>query len=602
MKKWIILIIILLLLGGVTAYRIQAMVGLKLAESIAKIQEQSGVPVRVYTAQRKNLQKTITVSGSITPRKIIKISPTITERISKIHVTTGQQVSSGKLLVTLDDTKGKITVAQAEAAVLEAREHLTKLMNGSRPEEIDIARARWEEAQAYHKLQKLELERQQGLYSDGASTLQQLQDAESRFSTATATLAAAQSQYQLTQKGPRQEDIKIAQAAVKLAQANLDQARKNLRDHYLKAPGPGLTTHNLFEPGDILEMNKPVFSLVDISSVYLDINVSELYLPAISIGMQVEVAVDSLPGRNFTGTVSEINPVANLAERSYLTRILIENKDHTLRADMFARAKIIIEKINQALVVPLDAVKKQGEKNYVLVARGRTTPASAPLSIYDIQEPRQWITQLGNQKNLLSVYLVSKLREKTRRALQGHPAETPPSEKLLTAIIEDINSLITTECIYEKNRFHSIELAISDPNFTGVELENISNHLNQPTKTDSLKKPIKKLYEQLQFDLKPADFSTSKQQRQLAALNEELTALLEMERERKKKIIILNRMLLEKVYPGHISSGMHAHKVNVTLGKTFGNLVQITDGLTIGTKVITLSTGVEPGSRVNLAE
>ncbi len=368
MKKWIILIIIVLILGAATMYRIHILATTQPAESIDKVQQRDGIPVRVVVVRREDLKETIAISGSIRPFQQINIVPTITERIARIHVSTSQKVAKGDILVSLDDTKSKLALAAAGASEAQARQQLTLLQNGSRPEEIEAAKAMVEQARAAFERQEIELKRQRQLYKEEVTTLQRLEDIEAGYSSAKAALEAAQAQYKLIEKGPREEDIRIAEARLDLAETGLAQARKNLDDHYLNAPFDGVVSLKNLEPGAIAEMNQTViFQLADCTRVYLDLNVSELYISKISVRMQVKVTVDALPGKDFTGTIAEINSIANTTDRSYVTRILIENEEGLLRPGMFARGHIVTKNIKQALVVPSDALHSVDGENWVFV-------------------------------------------------------------------------------------------------------------------------------------------------------------------------------------------------------------------------------------------
>ena len=373
MKKWIILILIVIALGAATAYRVNKMRTAKPVESIDKAQEREGKPVRVFPAEVRDLQESISVSGTISPYRQIKITSTITERIEEIHVSTGQRVSKEELLVTLDDTESKIDLASAGASLSEAEHYLRRLRAGSRPEEIQTAQAYMEQSRSEYERQEIELERQRQLYQEQATTLQRVQDVETLFNNAKASLAATEAQYELTKKGPRQEDIQIAEARVALAKAALERAEEYLSDHYLKAQFAGVVSLKLLEAGDIAEMNKIIFQLVDVSKVYLDLDVSEIHIPKIAAGMTVRIAVDALGDEAITGTIAEINPIANISDRSYLTRILIDNTAGKLRPGMFARAFIAACEISQGLVIPADAVRNEEKESFVLVVDGNNT-------------------------------------------------------------------------------------------------------------------------------------------------------------------------------------------------------------------------------------
>ena len=373
MRKWIILIIVIAALGSAAAYRIHDNLTKTQAQSIDTIQRQRGIPVRVYSVERRDLKETISISGTIKPLRQIKIAPTITRRIAQIHVTTGQSVKKDQPLVTLDDRESTLNLSHAQASLAQARENLQRLKNGSRPEEIQMAHAQMKQAQADFELLKIELKRQQRLYKEEATTLQMLQDTQARFNSTQALLNAARARYELTKKGPRQEDIKIAQAQLDLAQAAVELARKNLKDHYLTASFNGVVGLKYLEEGDIAEMNNTIFLLADLRRVYLDLNVSELYIPKISVGMIVDITVDALPDKKFQGKIAEINPLANPTDRAYITRIIIENKDNLLRSGMFARAHIIFREISQALVIPSEALKTEHDKNYVFIVDDKQT-------------------------------------------------------------------------------------------------------------------------------------------------------------------------------------------------------------------------------------
>ena len=367
MKKFLIIFIIVLILAIGAGFRIHDLVTTKAVDSVEKIQQKSGIPVRVFEAKRTDLENIVSVSGSIEPLQTVRICPVIAERIQTIHVNVGQKVAQGDLLVSLDATKSKLNLAAAQASRDLAQHRLTELLNGSRPEEIETARAAVAQAQAFFQLQQLELERFKKLYEEEATTLRQLQTAENQFNTAKAALDSAQAQFNLIKKGPRDENIAMARTQLESALVSVKQAERDLADHYLTSPFDGRTTVHLLEPGDIVDFNQPIFQVLQVDPVYLVLEVSELYIPNLKLKMPVNITVDVLPGEIFTGIVDQINPQANPATRGFTTKILIDNRDEKLKPGMFARARIVIDKIPNTLVVTTDAVRFEGSQAFVLV-------------------------------------------------------------------------------------------------------------------------------------------------------------------------------------------------------------------------------------------
>lgn len=367
MKKWIIIIVVLSIIVAASAYRVNRLMTEKPAESVDKIQQKAGLPVRVFEVQRRDLSDVVAVSGSIEAYRRTSVAPTVVDRIETIHVATGQHVQAGDLLATLETTTSQLLRDQAAAALAEAEGQLEKLRNGSRPEEIEAARAAMEQAEAQYELAAIERGRQATLYEEEASTLQQLQDAQRAEKVAKAALAAARAQHQLVQKGPRDEDIAIAADRVALARVDLSRAEKNLRDHYLKAPTAGVVTDNLLEPGDVAEMNTILFYVLEIDRVYLAVDVSEIYIPSVAVGMTVDVTIDSLPGVSFRGDVAEINPMADVRDRSFRVKILLDNQAGKLLPGMFGRAHIEVRAARDALVIPNDAIRGGPGAHFVYI-------------------------------------------------------------------------------------------------------------------------------------------------------------------------------------------------------------------------------------------
>ncbi|MBN1436606.1 MAG: efflux RND transporter periplasmic adaptor subunit [Sedimentisphaerales bacterium] len=367
MKKVIIILVIVLVLAAATAYRVIRISQQTKATSIVELQAEAGMPVLVHEVTAEDLQHTVAVSGGLEALEGVSISPEVMGRVAEIHVNTGDRVTAGQLLVSLDATRSELRVAQGEAALAQAEINVEKMENGSRAEEIAVAQAQVQRAEAYRDLMEVEYNRQQSLYAEEATTLQQVQRAESEFRVAEADVASAQANYDLVLAGPRDEDVAMARAQRDLAERDLDSLRENLADHYLYSPCAGVVTRKILEVGDIAEVNSPIFSVLAIDEVYLVIDLSELYIPLVRVGMTVDVTVDALHDEVFTGTVAEINPLANTRGRSFVTRILIENADHRLLPGMFARAHIVTREARGALVVPTDSLRQDSAGSFVLV-------------------------------------------------------------------------------------------------------------------------------------------------------------------------------------------------------------------------------------------
>jgi len=301
MRKWLVLLIFLGLLGGAGAYRVMQMRGRGTAQSISTLQLESGLPVRVAVVEARDVATTVAISGQIEAWASVAVAPKVSDRVEVLHVGTGERVTKGQLLVTLETTMSKLAVEQARASEAEAAARLERLRTGTRVEEVAAAKAQRDQSEAQLNLRRIEYERQKKLYAEQVISQERLDEAENMFRMAEAALAAAQATYEMAENGPRVEDIKVAEAQLALAAVAVKQREENLDDRYLRAPVDGVVTAKRLEVGDLADVMQTVFEVLQIDKVYLVVDVSELYAPLVGVGMAVEVTVDALKGSVLSG-------------------------------------------------------------------------------------------------------------------------------------------------------------------------------------------------------------------------------------------------------------------------------------------------------------
>jgi cobalt-zinc-cadmium efflux system membrane fusion protein len=135
----------------------------------------------------------------------------------------------------------------------------------------------------------------------------------------------------------------------------------------VRAPFAGEIVERTAVRGALVEAGKPIFTLADRSTMWATLNVEETDLARVRVGQTVELRVDSVPGRTFTGKLTWIG--AEVDERSRMARARVEvaNPDRLLRARMFARARILTRSADGALLLPSPAVQRIEGKPLVFV-------------------------------------------------------------------------------------------------------------------------------------------------------------------------------------------------------------------------------------------
>jgi membrane fusion protein PltH len=252
------------------------------------------------------------------------------ERIIAVLVQEGDRVRKGQLLARLDTARLEPQVAQAEAQVAAQQEVARKLHKGSRPEEIDQARANLASAKAEAANARLQYERLKKLsavrLSDGsqvhAVSQEDLDNARAALDVAEAKVTVNEKALELAVLGPRVEDVAESDKRLQANSAQLAFLKQQLADARLFAPVDAIVRTRLLEPGEMSSPQRPVFSLAVIDPKWVRAYVSEPDLGKLHPGMKAAIVVDSFPDRRFEGWVGFISPVAEFTPKTVQTEEL----------------------------------------------------------------------------------------------------------------------------------------------------------------------------------------------------------------------------------------------------------------------------------------
>ena len=238
------------------------------------------------------------------------------DRISRILVQEGDRVRKGQLLAELDTARLQATVDKAAADAAAARNTLTRLRNGSRPEEIAQARAALAAARATEANARVTHARFARLATTSAESLLNRDNAEQALKVATANRESAEQALALAVEGPRWEDIAVAAAQLRSAEAALAFDRQQLADARLYAPADGTIEDRILEPGDMASPDRPVLTLDLTNPVYARAYLPERELGRVRPGMRAEIATDAFRGERFPAWVGFISTTAEFTPKT----------------------------------------------------------------------------------------------------------------------------------------------------------------------------------------------------------------------------------------------------------------------------------------------
>ena len=278
--------------------------------------------------------------GRIEPTsRIRKLAPPggfAVTRVDRLLVTEGDEVAAGQLLATFADAVQKDTaVAQAEAAVAEARATLDRVRAGGRPSEIAAQRARIAALASAEEIARRDAARSERLVPSGAEPSANAERA--RFLAARTAAERAEAEAQLeTLTRPRPEDVALAEAQLAHAGAELAHARADAALSRVVAPIAGTVLKVYARPGDQVG-GDGLLDLADLGRLDVVADVFETDLPRLRQGAAAEVIV---PGeaKRYGATVRELgwqvrrtteagtDPVAAVDSRTVEVRLTLDEE------------------------------------------------------------------------------------------------------------------------------------------------------------------------------------------------------------------------------------------------------------------------------------
>lgn len=174
------------------------------------------------------------------------------------------------------------------------------------------------------------------------------------------------------------------EAALQLARVRLDKTR-------ITAPFDGVLGLRRVSVGAYVTPGDPIVNLEAIDPMKVDFRIPEIYLTSVHVGQQIDISVDALPGATFMGEVYAIDPQIDISGRSIVIRANVPNPEGRLRPGLFAHVNLIIDRRENALLVPERALVPIGEDQFVFkVVEGKA--ALTKIQIGQRQQGRVEVT------------------------------------------------------------------------------------------------------------------------------------------------------------------------------------------------------------------
>lgn len=297
------------------------------------------ITVGTVSPLKEDLDIRLSYTADISPNQVVNLFSRVDGYVAKLYVDKGDFVQAGQLLMEIDHTDYLHAVNQAKA-------------------NLAAGNAKVAQQEAALRNARLTLDRMQALIKDQFISQQDLDNAQVNFDAAVAALESLRAQ--------------VKQMEVALAQADT-----NLAYSYIRAPFAGYIAERNLDTGAYVTgaasststMSRSMLSLHDIGRIRVLIEVVEKDIPSIQIGQKAELRAEAYPDHVFEGRVTRIVQALNRETRTMTVEIDLPNKDRRLKGGMFARVEVMVGTHRQAVQIPIDAVSRLEDTQYVFVVR-----------------------------------------------------------------------------------------------------------------------------------------------------------------------------------------------------------------------------------------
>ena len=279
------------------------------------------VPVEGLVLKSQEIISKMASTGTIHPFQQVIVSSEVSGTIDKVNIKVGDRVQSESVLVTVERELKELAVQQAEAQVIKMR--------------------------ASHKQAIIDRGRLEKLVN-------------------TADISQNEFDIAMLQEETARGDLQMAEAAHKTA-------LRQLNDTWIRSPINGFVAERHIEIGTAVVPGTYIAKIIDIKRVKVSIRVAEADIGRVHLEQQVTVSVDGIPDKEFKGVIYTIGPEAEISSRTFPVEVLLSNDpDISLKSGMVANVTVLAETIQDAILVPRDAVLGEGDTRWVYVVRDST--------------------------------------------------------------------------------------------------------------------------------------------------------------------------------------------------------------------------------------
>jgi membrane fusion protein, heavy metal efflux system len=339
--------------------------------------------IGVVEVTEREIGGDLKATGSVEadPQRMQQVTPLVAGRVERVTVSIGDRVQAGRPLAIISSPQ----IAQMRARLYEqetrlaiAERNIQRVQQAENRVGVIQAKARLDEAEA-------NVNRTRRLVELGAGAGKDLTAAETAYKSAKA-------EFDFQSNISLNREVQEANAEVEAARSNIVHAKDELRAFGAReadvdsgerdtsriiflAPSAGVVTERMVNPGSGVDAGKPMFTIADVSTLWIMANVPESQINRLHIGTSAQIHTAALGSRALSARVSYIDTQLNEETRTAHVRIEAPNPNELLKVGMFVEVSFQIRDDvgknakNRELVVPSEAIQRIGERTIVFIPK-----------------------------------------------------------------------------------------------------------------------------------------------------------------------------------------------------------------------------------------
>ncbi len=418
-KKLLVVILLMIVAAGIAADLLIKPLFLK-RDKPAAPGKSGSMNIITGIVESREISETIETPGEIVFKEKVNISSRVNGRLARVYSREGQIIKKGELIaeierlpleITLKQQKSELDIAKKGFELAEAR--YCDALKGVEIKLKSIMKAKTElyDKKVSYENMNLILKNKTELFNAGGISQTELEGIKTQHTTLNAKYELAKADYEIQQVGYREHDIaaeglkvpasereklelfkrintKIERAEVEAARSRVRQAESGLlstelliRESYLRSPISGVIAVRNMEAGEMVREDSVIATVIDISRVFISMNLNEKDVHRIRKGQNVRFSADALSGKMFDGVVETITPLLDTKSRTIEVRAAVSNPVRNLLPGMFSRAVINTGNMVKGILIPKTSVMRREDgreevfvvKNGILIAQNIST-------------------------------------------------------------------------------------------------------------------------------------------------------------------------------------------------------------------------------------